>query len=482
MRSSILTLIATVAVLAGAVPGPALAGPDDPKPLPAALRELTDAWGLRSALEQQGIRFTFTYYGDAFANPIGGVKQGSGYDGRFGTIVDADLGRLIGWQGATFHASIHDIFGTQYSATNLANLMTVSGIEAPPSFRLFNLWIEQKIGSELNLRVGQFSAAQEFAVSQTASLFVNSTFGWPMAYAQDLPSGGPAYPEATPGARLSWTPTGRITLRAAVFNGDPAGPGPGNPVQRDPSGLAFRVNDPPFFIAETAFTWGAQASDAQTGGNPNQEGTDAGGRRTPHRAGSELPGSLKLGAWLHTGRFADPLFNAGGGLPATTGGALLQHHGNFAAYAILDQGLWSMPSDADRMLSGFFRASASPSDRNLVDLYLDGGLTFKGPLPSRRDDVVGLGIAWGRISPRAQQLDREMIAVTGQVAPIRDYELGLELTYQWKLADDWTLQPDLQYILHPGGHVAVPAGANVGPANAAIPDALVIGLRSFFKF
>ena len=30
--------------------------------------------------------------------------------------------------------------------------------------------------------------------------------------------------------------------------------------------------------------------------------------------------------------------------------------------------------------------------------------------------------------------------------------------------------------------MAVPAGANVSPTNTVIPDAVVIGLRSFFKF
>ena len=64
--------------------------------LPALLRQVTDAAGLRSRLEQAGLKFTFTYYGDAFANPSGGVKQGLGYDGRLGAIVDADLQKLAG--------------------------------------------------------------------------------------------------------------------------------------------------------------------------------------------------------------------------------------------------------------------------------------------------------------------------------------------------------------------------------------------------
>jgi porin len=203
--------------------------------LPELLKRMTDPGDLRTRLEQEGIQFTFTYYGDLFANASGGVKRGPGYDGRFGTIIDADLEKLAGWSGAKFHASFHQIHGSEFSAGNLENLMTVSGIEAQPSTRLFNLWIEQKLGSYGNLRVGQFTAAQEFLVSQNANLFVNSTFGWPVLNAQDLPSGGPAYPEATPGVRLAFTPNEQLTVRAAIFNGDPAGPGAGNPVERDPA-------------------------------------------------------------------------------------------------------------------------------------------------------------------------------------------------------------------------------------------------------
>ena len=458
-----------------------------PASLPSALHQLTDMSGIRSALEDAGVRFTFTYYGDAFANAFGGVKQGAGYDGRFGTIVDGDLEKLVGWQGAAFHASIHEIHGTQFSATNLANLMTVSGIEAPPSLRLFNLWIEQKFGTDLNLRVGQFTAAQEFLTSKNANLFVNSTFGWPMAAAQDLPSGGPAYPEATPGVRLAYTPNDRVSLRAAVFNGDPAGPGPGNPVQRDPFGLAFRVNNSPFVIVEGEYDWGATSGEVRPAfGNPNQEGTEIGGRRGRRGANSQanLPGSLKLGNWFHSGWFADQRFDSRGELLALTGGAPSQHRGDYAAYAVLDQELWQAPGQRGQSLSGFLRVSASPSDRNPVDLYADGGLTFMGPLATRPDDLIGIGLAWGRISPQAQNFDRDQVAVSGQAMPIRDYELALELTYQWKIAENWMVQPDLQFILHPGGHVPLPAPAfaTASGATPAIPDALVFGVRTFLKF
>jgi porin len=475
------TAVATGCVLL-ALSSSAHAADSDSQSLPDALRELTDPFGIRSTLEAEGLRFTFSYYGDAFANPIGGVKQGPGYDGRFGTIVDADLAKLMGWNGASFHASFHDIFGTQFSATNLSNLMTVSGIEASPSVRLFNAWIEQKIGTDLTLRLGQFTAAQEFVTSRNATLFVNATFGWPMPFSQDLPSGAPNYPEATPGARLAWTPNDSFTLRAAAFNGDPAGPGPGNPVERDPFGVAFRINDPPFFIFEGAYEWGHEAAAATD--NPNEEGTIDGSAQWRQDAGNQLPGAFKLGAWIHTGYFADQRLDASGGLLAVAGGPPMQHHGDFAVYAVLDQQLWVMPYGVNRGLSGFLRTSFSPSDRNPVDLYADGGLTFKGPFATRPDDIVGLGVAWGRISPAAQAYDRDLIASTGQPIPVRDYELGFELTYQWKLADKWIIQPDLQYIVHPGAHIPVPGSAPdaFNTTSAAIPDALVIGLRTIVKF
>jgi porin len=87
----------------------------------------------------KGSPFTSSYYGDAFDNPFGGVKQEPGYDSRFAIITDGDLDKLAGWSGAKFHASIHSIFGNQFSGANLDNLMLVSNVEAPPTVRLFNI-------------------------------------------------------------------------------------------------------------------------------------------------------------------------------------------------------------------------------------------------------------------------------------------------------------------------------------------------------
>lgn len=448
-------------------------------PSPATeMKKFADWNGLRSKLEQQGLKFTFTYYGDAFANPIGGVKQGAGYYGRFGTIIDGDLEKLVGWSGATFHASFHQIHETDFSGSNLDNLMTVSGIGIgyPVSTRLFNLWIEQKLSDQLSLLVGQYTAGQEFLVSKDANLFVNSTFGWPVLNALDLPSGGPAYPEATPGARIEFKPTNQVTLRAAIFDGNPAGPGSSPPVERDPFGVAFRLNDPPFFIAELAYAYG-QKHPGGSDYNENQEGSSPTG--AANLAASDMPGSVKIGAWVHTGSFDDELVSAGGGTLPLTGGPPLQHWGDYALYTVVDQTLWRPQSDSDRGLSFFARAVAAPSDRNLISAYLDGGFTFKGPLPFRPDDRVGFGLAYAALSPELSAADEEVIAITGKPMPVRDYEAAIELTYRWKLASKWFLQPDLQYIIHPGGNIPNPTNS---AGTSPIPNALVLGMRTSMRF
>jgi porin len=227
--------------------------------------EVTDPYRARSRLEEAGVKLTFTYYGDALGNPTGGVYQGMGYSGRFSTIVDADLGKIMGWFGATFHVSGHQIHGPGLSSNYLDNMLVVSGVEALGSTRLFNLWIEQKFGNHANLRVGQFSAGQEFMVSEYANLYVNASFGWPGLASQDMPSGGSTYPEGTPGVRLEIAPDDPLSLLVAVFDGNPAGQGSNNPITRDPSGVLFRTNDPGFFIAEINYDYNGRPDSVASG-------------------------------------------------------------------------------------------------------------------------------------------------------------------------------------------------------------------------
>jgi porin len=113
--------------------------------------------------------------------------------------------------------------------------MTTSEIEALSTVRLSEAWYEHQSGERLAVKVGQLAADVEFHTRNFEGAFVNGTFGWPAITAANLPSGGPAYPFATPGVRVVIRPAGNddLLFRAAVFNGDPAGPGANDPQERN---------------------------------------------------------------------------------------------------------------------------------------------------------------------------------------------------------------------------------------------------------
>jgi porin len=98
-------------------------------------------------------------------------------------------------------------------------------------------------------------------------------------------------------------------------------------------------------------------------------------------------------------------------------------------------------------------------------------------VPGRTDDVLTFGVAYAKISRDAAALDRDTLAINGPPYPIRDQEVVFELSYAAQIAPWWILQPDLQYIVHPGGNVPDPDNPNVTVGNA-----FVAGLRSTIKF
>src|SRR5215213_5324849 len=119
--------------------------PPPPPSIASSLGPLGDLWGARTALEKAGVTFSLTYIGETLGNSTGGLPRGTIYEGRLDAQFDADLEKLIGWSGATFHTNAYQIHGHGLTRYYLGNLITASGIEALPSTRLYELWLEQKL-------------------------------------------------------------------------------------------------------------------------------------------------------------------------------------------------------------------------------------------------------------------------------------------------------------------------------------------------
>ena len=435
---------------------PALAQADEngigPVSIARSLPETGDPSGLRKWLAERGLTFNSIYTGEVLANVSGGLKRGAVYQGKLELNATADLEKLAGLEGLTFFTNGFQIHPTAgISRRFVGNFQTISAIEALPATRLSELWLERKFGDgKFGIRFGQLAADAEFFIAGYSLPFINSD--WPAIAKQNLPSGGPAYPFAAPGIRVRWDPNENWSFLAAIFNGDPAGRGIRDPEARNRTGTRFPTSDPAFLIQEAQYRYNQDA---------NAEG---------------LAGVLRLGAWEHLARFDAQRFGPSDASPSglTVSGAQ-RLKGNFGIYGVIDQQIYRMPGgDANSGITAFSRISASPGDRNLVKFYLDGGLVFTGMIPGRPADIVGATFLWSEISSQARAFDRQLAALSGQALPIRDREITVELSYLAQIRPGWTVQPDLQYIFHPGGHVA----RSEFEPTVPIKNSVVLGLRT----
>jgi porin len=379
----------------------------------------------------------------------GGLKQGAIYEGRLNLAVDVDLQRLLGLTQLTFHANMFQIHGDGLSRSNLQNFMVVSGIEALPSTRLYEAWFEKKWGeNKASLKLGQLAADSEFFNTKYTDVLTNASMGWPAITSVNLPSGGPSPPLAALGARLLVNLTNNFTVLGAVFDGNQAGPGPDNPQQRDRYGLNFRLNDPPLLLGQMQYAWN------NTKGDPN------------------LAGTVKLGGWRHFGDFPDQRFSAAGvSLASPSSGAMpAMLSGSTGIWAVFEQQLYRVPHSEDRGIGVFTRASSTQPDRNLIDFYADAGIEFIGLSDKRPKDKLGVAVGYAHVSSHARALDADFQQLTGASAPQRSFESLITAVYQYEVRAGWTLQPNFQYIIHPGGGATNPLGNNPG---RALKDAAV---------
>ncbi len=452
--------VATLAAMAGICGAQA---EDKAKPAPKSIWEqetLTGDWGgAHTALKERGLDITLNYTGEMLSLLSGGVNRRSVYEGLLEFTTAADLQKLVGWSGATAQVTVFGIQNTKGGITAAAgSISPPSSIDALPTTRLFAAWFEQSFGQVAWLRVGQLAGDAEFFFSDTAAGLINGTFGWGDIMAANMLHSGPAYPLAAPGVRLKVKPTEDVSVLAAVFTGDPAGAncGPDDVPQRcNRYGFAgFGLDGGALYLGEVQY-------------EVNQ------GKRA-----LGLPGVYKVGAWYATADFADQHFGVGPGgtqltLADPSAPDSLLHRGNWGIYGVADQMVWRRGESSVNL---FVRGGVSPSDRNLVSYYVDGGIGLKGLLPHRPEDRLTFGVAYAKISPDAVALDQDNLAISGAPYAVRDAETVFELSYLVQIAPWWIVQPDIQYIHHPNG------GQNPDDPTLTLDHAFVGGIRSIIKF
>ena len=396
--------------------------------------------GVRPWLASLGASLSLNETADLAADPSGGLRQAMDFQGLAVATLAIDTEKWVGLAGGLVTVSAEQIHGRNLVTDALADLHSNTSTFSVRGTRLWELWYQQSLGTDFNVRLGLQSIDQEYMISPASATFVNANFGWPLSPSEDLPDGGPIYPLSALGLRLRATPRPWLTVLAGVYNGDPVAPGCTKaPPLCDPSGTEFPLNGGQLAIAELQLT----------------------------PPGWTLPGLFKLGGWYNSEPTSVTQFAAppAGIAPAPT------YEGNWSLYAVADQAVWE--GKAGQTLTLFSRAFLAPSDRNPIALELAAGAVLTAPFAGRDDDRVGLAVDYGGLGNAVRRLDQEAEqAGLGHFA--RSQETVLEATYVAALTPWLQLQPDVQYVWNPGGGVADPRAPTRRLANETVVDARVV--------
>ena len=289
-----------------------------------------------------------------------------------------------------------------FSARYTGDAQTVSNIDAVPGTRLFEAWLRRTSGDGRHVTTfGLINLNGLFDVQPTGSLFLNASPGIGPDYSQSHPS---IFPVSALGVTHEWRPGGGWQARLGLFDGEAGDPR--NPAVFTSLSLSARQGYHAVAEVERDFD----------------------------------DGFVKAGVWGYNRGLAR-LDGSGDG-PRRGG------------YVQLGRTFTQEAAHPDQGLAGWVRLGTADGAVFPVQDYAGGGLVYTGLLPGCDQDRAGLavysaryGAGWRCVTPGA-----------------RAAETTFEASYQRLPRAGLLLQPDVQYIRHPGG-------------AAGVRDALAVILR-----
>lgn len=377
--------------------------------------------GLARSAERRGVEPSVVYDGEALVNARGGASRGATYLGAFRAQLLFDAERGFGWQGTSFFASLLQTHGGNPSDL-VGDAQGTSNLAAPPGAQLYEAWLQQNLlANRLSVLAGRYDLGSEFYRSQSAGLFVNSSFGIGPEFGQSGQGGPSIFPNAALGARLSLKPARGVVLRVALLDGVPVSRSHGAPG-------VFAPSDGLLVVAEQAFLFRPGGSERR--GHPRLRiGRNSGLRPYQHK--------LAFGGWCYTARFDDLSERMPDGRP-------VRHIGSSGGYLIGDALLRGGSGAQSAQVSAFVQVGLGDWRVNRFGFYTGAGVVVAGLFSALANDELGLAIAVARNSPHYLDLQRQ------NAVPVHDSEASIELTYLLQLGQHLALQPDFQYVLAPG--------------------------------
>lgn len=390
-----------------------------------------DWGGVRPWLEDHGIYAGLNYYPEIAAIVAGGQRQGIDYTSQLGLSVDLDGQKLLGWSGFALHSVIVQRNGRSASADFLADdldaVQQIFGGGGSVAAHLVYLYGEQQLyNGRVDLAGGRLPVGTFFASSPIYCYFVNVIFcGNP----HPLPvyPGEPDWPAATWGGQARVYVLPSVYVMGGVFQVNPNFGGP--------SGWDLFIHGTTGVSVPLEAGW------------------------IPSFGPNHLLGHYKVGFDNDSSSYPS-LFVSTNGLPiALSGLPGRPDHGRRMYYALWDQMLVRTgKGDTDGLIAfgGFVHADA---DISPLENQVFGGLLSTASFIGRPQDSLGIAVSWFQVSgalTATQQLEEVLgqpLTGGGLGTPVgvQSHEVELEAMYIAKLYRAVYAEPDIQYIINPGG-------------------------------
>jgi porin len=396
-----------------------------------------DWWGYRSRLDESGVE-VFGFYNSIYnGNVTGGTHL------HHATYVDDawlgfkfDLEKLVGWRGGLFVVSginrNGDDLTTKYIGSIFSTQQSVGG-QRP---FLYQVYLQQHLfDGQVTVKLGRFGASDDFNASPFYGYSLNNGINGDIRNVL-FDTRFSAYPFAVWAAALFYDPTPEFHLKVGIY----------------------QTSDDMFENDDNGLNWGIEGSDgytaiAQIGWSPQFWKRPVGGPREGKDSVvlKGLPGHYWIG-FTYSEWDLYPRF----------GGGFEDH--SYGFYANVDQMIYQETPGSDQGLTAFVASGYYPQrEISIVPFQVNVGLNYQGLFPSRDRDHTMLHFIYGDIS---RDYARSVQVPGGRLA---ESEKVVEIAHRFQLTRWSYFQPDVQYVIDPGG-------------TGDIPDAVVIGAQMGFTF
>jgi porin len=372
--------------------------------------QLTGNWfDARDALAGRGITPSIRYTTDMQGNVLGGQRRGRAYAGDFTVDVRIDMEKLAGLRGLTVGVSGDWASGTNLS-DDIGNIFTVAQASEGKVVRLSNLYLQLSLlDGRLDVKAGRFATGADSLTSPADVSLVNDALNPMLDVIQKNVPSVTAPPNTTWGGGVIGRPAEALSLSAGAFYSNPALD------QTTANGTEFGISGSAgyFVIGEVAY------------------------RLNPEKGASGLPGRYRAGGYYDSNKYV--FFND----PDR------RQKGNYGFFLAGEQMVYREGgAGSDQGLSLFGALIYAPQQRiNPLPWFASAGASYHGLVPGRDKDTASFALYYGGFS-------RDL--------PGQTYELVLEWTYAIAFGRWLTVQPDVQYIINPGGRSSVGNAVVVG--------------------